>query len=66
MHYTKKKIMKEVKLLIKTSEDGTFQFIEEQRQVSSMIDRKWMIQLNNPLKTKWDIFIIVLAVYNSF
>ena len=27
---------------------------------------KLMIRLNNPNKTKWDIFIIVLAVYNSF
>ena len=26
----------------------------------------WMIRLNNSKKTNWDIFIIVLAIYNSF
>ena len=34
--------------------------------VASSSKSKWMIRLNDPQKTKWDIVIIVLAVYNSF
>lgn len=66
MHYKKKLNKQQMQLKTIIKEDGTFVFTEEPRVFSASNKGKWMIRLNDPQKTKWDVVIIVLAVYNSF
>lgn len=49
-----------------TSEDGTFQFIEEERNNSNDDKGSFMVRVNDPRKTRWDMIIIVFAIYNCF
>ena len=49
-----------------TSEDGTFQFIEEERHNTRDEKVSWMVRVNDPRKTRWDMIIIVFAIYNCF
>ena len=52
--------------MIVTNDDGTFEFIEQVRVVSGYATSKLMLRQNDPRKTKWDLIIIFLAIYNSF
>lgn len=57
---------KQMQLLIKTNEDGTYEFIEQQRVLAGYENSRLMLRLNDPKKTRWDLIIIGLAIYNSF
>jgi len=66
-HYMKKNLKQTpMQLLILTNEDGTYEFIEQERIVSGYATSKYMFRQNDPRKTKWDLVIIFLAIYNSF
>ena len=67
-HYRGSKNTKHIQmqLLIHTNEDGTYEFIEQERTVAGYEQSRYMIQQNDPNKTKWDLVIIFLAIYNSF
>jgi len=49
-----------------TSNDGTYQFLQEERPSNDSQKKKWMLRVNDVKKTRWDSFIIVLAIYNCF
>lgn len=55
-----------MQLIILTNEDGTYEFIEQKRVSSGQETAKYMLRQNDPRKTKWDLVIIFLAIYNSF
>ena len=66
-HYKKKKSLEpQVQLIILTNEDGTYEFIEQKREISGFETSRYMLRQNDPQKTKWDLVIIFLAIYNSF
>ena len=52
--------------MILTNDDGSYEFIEQERIVSGYATSKFMLRQNEPRKTKWDLVIIFLAIYNSF
>ena len=52
--------------MIKTNEDGTYEFIEQVREKTGIETSRYILRLNDPRKTKWDLIIIGLAIYNSF
>ena len=52
--------------MILTNDDGTYEFIEQERNTLKYSSSKWMLRQNDPRKTKWDLIIIFLAIYNSF
>ena len=55
-----------MQLIIKNNEDGTFEFEQQERITSRHSSSKYMLRQNDPQKTKWDLIIIFLAIYNSF
>ena len=48
------------------SEDGTFLYMQEPLPFTQNLMKPWMIRVNNPNKTYWEVVIIILAIYNSF
>ena len=65
--YNKKHLTNaQMQLMILTNDDGTFEFIEQERITSRHSSSKYMLRQNDPQKTKWDLIIIFLAIYNSF
>jgi hypothetical protein len=52
--------------MIITNDDGTFEFIEQERIVTGYATSKLILRQNDPRKTRWDLVIIFLAIYNSF
>lgn len=57
---------KQLQLRVITSEDGTFKFIEEEKEEKTERSHSWMVRVNDPRKTNWDLVVIVLAIYNCF
>lgn len=58
---------KESELKVFKSPDGSYNFISEESQEARKIKKSWlMIKTNATEKTLWDLFIIILAVYNCF
>ena len=56
-----------MQLKVTMSEDGTFRFIEEEREREGQQKKqKTMVRVNDPRKTRWDMIIIVFAIYNCF
>jgi len=52
-------------MLIKHSDDG-YMYFEQEKVNSTENMSKWMIRVNDTRKTNWDVFIIILAIYNCF
>lgn len=52
--------------MVETKEDGSIEFIEKEREVFGVETKYLMLRQNDPRKTKWDLIIIFLAIYNSF
>lgn len=66
-HYKQKYMQTtQMQLMILQNDDGTYEFIEQKRVVSGYESSKLMLRQNDPRKTKWDLIIIFLAIYNSF
>ena len=53
-------------LRVVTHKDGTTDFLEEERPQKELNKNKCIVRLNDSRKTKWDLFVIFLAIYNSF
>jgi hypothetical protein len=54
-------------MMVHKSEDGTFVYMQEPLREQFDPKTKWfMLRVNDPKKTYWELFIIGLAIYNSF
>jgi hypothetical protein len=51
--------------MIKRSEGGLYEYLQEFKQ-ESKIDYKGVIRVNNTKKVYFEIFVIILAIYNCF
>jgi hypothetical protein len=56
-----------MKLIVTPLENGKYKFSYEPR-VKTVISnkKKCMVRVNDPHKTWWELFVILLAIYNSF
>jgi hypothetical protein len=58
---------KESELKVFKSPDGSYNYISEESQEAKKSKKSWlMVKTNATEKTCWDLFIIILAVYNCF
>lgn len=58
---------KESELKVFKSSDGSYNYISEESQEAKKSKKSWlMVKTNANEKTIWDLFIIILAVYNCF
>jgi len=51
---------------VKSIKDTCFEFIQNFIQFMCDKNKRFMISQNDPRKTNWELFVIVLALYNSF
>ena len=57
----------QMRLVAEKNPNGTYTFKQVPRQQESGTKKgKWMMRMNDPRLTYWEVLIIVLAVYNSY
>ena len=53
------------KFLIRNSDNNLYEFLQEHKEIQQ-IDKTGIFEINHPKKIYFEIFVIILAIYNCF